>query len=165
MIISVIFILAILLLLYLFFVPIDILIDSHNNQYWIKLRGLAKVTFEPHDQHIIRGKLTIFFRRFYFFPMSFNKPSKKNQVPNKRTYKIPIRKLYKLIKTFKVQKITMNVDSGDFIMNAYWVPFFAFLNHRYGGFNINNLGVNKIIVKLQNRPIYLIRTLFFNLKT
>jgi hypothetical protein len=61
MIISVLFVLLLILIIYLLFVPIIIVIDSVNNQYFVQLRGLAKVSLIKHQQELMTIKLAVFF--------------------------------------------------------------------------------------------------------
>ncbi len=53
------------------------------------------------------------------------------------------------------------MDTGDVVKNAKLYPAFAFLNYHVGGFNINFQGRNQLAVRLQNRPIDIIK-LFIN---
>lgn len=61
MIISILFIVLLLLVIYLLLMPIILVIDSENNQYYIQLKGLLKVSVQPHPEALIRIQLAVFF--------------------------------------------------------------------------------------------------------
>ena len=75
--------------------------------------------------------------------------------------KISFRKGLRILKSFTMKKLLVNVDTGDCILNTKLYPAFAFLNYHIGDFNINYKGENKLVVHIQNRPIYII-TSFIN---
>ena len=63
-----------------------------------------------------------------------------------------------ILKTFKVKKILVNIDTGDCILNAKLYPVFAFLNYNFGSFKINFTGRNQMVLCIQNRPFNIIKT-------
>ena len=69
---------------------------------------------------------------------------------------------YKLIKSFKIKQLLLDIDTGNCITNSKWYPVFYLLNNNLGGFNINFKGKNEMVLCLRNRPIYILKA-FINI--
>ncbi len=157
----------VLLVAYLLLMPIILSINTATNEYYIQLKGLARAYIEPHKEEIIRIKLNVFFMRFYFFPIdeiikrNKAKKIKPKKHKTKRRKSLVINKGLQVLKTFKVKQFAIDMDTGDVVQNAKLYPAFACLNYYKGGFNINFEGRNRLVVRLQNRPIDIIK-LFIN---
>ncbi len=167
MLLAIILIVLGILVTYLLLVPIILSINTQKNDYYIQLKGLAKANFEPHEEELLRIKLKVFFMTFYFYPIDEYYKRKRVKKLKSKKHKTKSRKrlsLYKglqVLKTFKVKQFVIDMDTGDVVKNAKLYPAFAFLNYHVGGFNINFQGRNQLAVRLQNRPIDIIK-LFIN---
>lgn len=148
-------------------IPIILFIDTATNQYYIHLKGLAKVSIEGHKEELIKIKLKIFFLNFYFYPLrgKINSGKKKKHQKKdikKSSKKINIKTGLRVLKSFKVKRLFLDIDTGNCIINAKLYPLFAFLNYKIGDFNINFEGRNKMMLYIQNRPLYIIKS-FINI--
>jgi len=146
--------------IYLLFIPIIIYINTKENLYYLALKGLFKASLEKHPKEIIQIKFQLFFYHFYYYPF------KKARAPifNKKigNFNIKSSKWAKnLIKSFKIKELQLNIDTGDFILNAKLFPLIAILNTTYGDYTINFKGKNYLVFKVQSRPAYII-TSFIN---
>ncbi|KGL63382.1 hypothetical protein PHEL85_0418 [Polaribacter sp. Hel1_85] len=47
--------------MYLLFVPVVLFVATTTNQYYVHIKGLAKVSAEYHSEEILRVKLEVFF--------------------------------------------------------------------------------------------------------
>lgn len=155
--------LLVVVLIYVLLIPIILFVDTNTNQYYVQLKGIAKANVLPDKDELLKINLKVFFWRFKFYPLRKNTTTttkKKTKVKTlKRTRrKIEIRKILRLLKSFKIKRFHLNIDTGDSIMNAKLFPFFAFLNYRIGSFNINFKGTNHMVLHMQNRPIHIIRS-------
>ncbi|WP_297692021.1 hypothetical protein [uncultured Eudoraea sp.] len=159
-------ILLFLFILYLLFVPLDIVINVGKNQYFVRIWGLAKVALEGHETEFIRIKLNTLFTRFYFYPLRKKKKEQKKKIEKKARKRNNIQSNLKyglqVIKSFKVKKLLLDIDTGDCIENAKLYPAFAFLNHHVGTFQVNFEGRVNMVLHLQNRPINIIKS-FINI--
>lgn len=151
-----------LLIVYLLLVPIVLFIDTDTNTYYIKLKGLATASIEKHELEIIRIKLKIPFYQFYYYPFK-----KKSSLIQKKLVKrgkvnrwkrMRIQKIVRMLRSFKVKRFMIDIDTGNCITNAKLFPIFGFLNYQIGIFNINFEGRNRMALHLENRPIYIIRS-------
>ena len=156
----------ILIVIYILLVPIVLFIDTNTNQYFIKLKGLAKASIEQHKVEILRIKLTVLYLNFYFYPLQYLRIKKKKETAAKHTKnrKIGFKKMMCILKSFKVKKLLLNIDTGNCILNAKLYPFFLFLNYYIGYFSINFEGRNRLVLEVENRPIAIIKSII-NLKT
>jgi hypothetical protein len=156
-----------ILVTYLLLMPIILSINTQKNEYYIQLKGLAKANIEPDEKEIIRIRLKVFFMTFYFFPIEeyYKRERVKKLKPKKHKTKsrehFGLSKGLKVLKTFKIKQFVIDIDTGNVITNAKLYPAFAFLNYHIGGFNVNFQGRNQLAVRLQNRPIDIIK-LFIN---
>lgn len=159
-------ILVLCLLLYILFLPIDILIDTSKNEYCVKLGVLARAMIEGDDNYLFRIQVRTFFVRFFFYPLK-KRPRKKKE---KKSVKKKVRMKWsylgtavRLLKSFEVKRFGMDLDTGNCITNAKLYPLFAFFNYRGGNFNINFRNENRLDLHIQNRPIRIIKS-FINPK-
>lgn len=157
MVISIFLAIFIAFILGLLFLPIIIFIDTTTNEYYLQLKGIFKIDFEKHDLEIFRLKIKILFFNFYFYPLkskTFKKDKKaikhKLEKPKKH---LPLSKVLRVIKSFKVKTFLINIDTGNCILNAKLYPLFAFLNYSKGNYSINFQGQNQFILVLENKPI------------
>lgn len=159
----VILMLFIFLVIYLLFATISIYIDTATNQYYVQLKGVFKLSAESHESEILKLRLQMYFLNFNFYPFKAKKnkePKKYLRKKRKRTFKI--QQGLRLLKTFKVKRFLVDLDTGDCITNAKLFPVFAFLNYKFGHFYLNFEGRNQLVLHIQNRPIYIIKS-FINL--
>ncbi len=159
---SLIFGLLFLLLLGLLFIPIEVYFNTITNQYYLRLRGLVKVSMESDEEELLRIRIKVFFRNFHFYPLQKIENVKRKKL-EKRVFKKHIKKnnlkiLFRLLKSFRVKKMYVNIDTGDCLMNAKLYPLFAFLNYHKGNFNINFEGRNQMVLSIENRPIHIIKS-------
>jgi len=156
---TIILILFFLLVMYVLLAPIALYINTTKNEYYIKLPGLAKASIEEHKKELLRIKLKVLFLNFYFYPLRKNSDGKK-QIEKRRTRsrKIGIQTGLRVLKSFKIKRLYLDIDTGDSIANAKLFPLFAFINYKIGNFNINFEGENQMTLYIQNRPIRIIKS-------
>lgn len=164
MVIPFLLILLISLILGLLFLPIIICIDTTSNQYYLQLKGVFKIDFEKHEKEIFRIRINILFFNFYFYPLKtkhFKKAKNTNKLKLEKQKKhIPFNKIIRVIKTFKIKKILINIDTGNCILNAKLYPFFVFLNYNNGHYSINFQNQNEFILVMENKPIHILRSYY-----
>ncbi len=156
------------LLVSLLFIPVVLCIDTTKNQYFIQLRGLATVSVKQHEKEVLQIRLKVLLFNFYFYPLrktleqvqGKKKKVVKKEVKKhkKRSKRFDIRKMISILRTFKVKKVLINLDTGDDILNAKLYPLFGLLNHYVGTFHVNFEGRNQLVLQMQNRPIHIIKS-------
>jgi hypothetical protein len=149
------------LVLYLLLIPIVLNIDTISNEYHLRVKGLAKASIEQHDTEIFRIKIRAFLTNFYVYPLKKKQPKKKpkEQQIHKYKKKLGPKKVLRLFRTFKVKRFYMDLDTGNCITNAKLYPVFAILNYKVGAMNINFQGRNELVLRIENRMIYIVKEL------
>jgi hypothetical protein len=144
-------------------VPIDLFINTSTNQYYIQLKGLVKASMLPDKDEVLKIDLKVFFFNYSFYPLrqrkgSIQKKKIEKVTKTKKRKRFDFRKYLRLLKTFKIRRLFVNIDTGNCITNAQLFPFIAFLNYKVGHFMINFEGRNQMVLHMQNRPIHIIRS-------
>ena len=153
----------ILVLVGLLFTPIDLCIDTRRNQYYAELKGLARASVEPDAHEILRVKVKVPFKVFYFFPLKPRKARKKSKKKGRKNWnRFSPKTIWRVLRSFQIKKWDIELDTGDSINNAKLYPLFALMNYHFGGYHINFEGRNHALLHVRNRPISLIKS-FFNL--
>lgn len=164
-------IIGVLLLLFLafLFMPLNLVLDTRTHEYYVQAAGLAKMRIEGDEAAIIRIRLQALFRSFYFYPLDWiDRPKRirekreKKKKEKKKSTNLPWRTILRLLKSFKVKRFWAHLDTGDCIANAKIYPAFTLLNFMGGNVWVNFHGRNELVLHLQNRPIWLLRS-FINL--
>jgi len=140
--------------MYLLFAPLSIVIDTSTHSYYVELKPIIKISAVSHERELLKIHTHVFFLNFDYFPIQ---PKKKKKLTTKKQPK-KLKRLFRIIKSFKVKKFFIDVDTGDCIVNAKLYPVFGLLNYKGGHFNINFNGRNKLVLHIQNRPIYIIKS-------
>lgn len=61
-----------------------------------------------------------------------------------------------VVRSFKVKELFLNVDTGDYIYNAYLHPVFYFLGNDHRTLYVNYIGENRFRIIIKNRLINII---------
>ncbi|MBT8304412.1 MAG: hypothetical protein KJP09_08075 [Bacteroidia bacterium] len=152
----------------LLLIPVELCIDTRTDQYYLKIGHLAKASVQSHETEIVCVKLNIIGYQRLLFPlqMQMKKKAKQNKKKSKRKrideLQGNFKKGLKVMKSFKVREFLIDVDTGDCIYNSKLYPVAALLNYRYGGCHVNFQGRNQLVLRIENRPIYILRS-FINL--
>ena len=150
------------ILCYLLFMKLILYVDTANNEFYVQAKGLVKAKIEPHDTELIQIKFNTMFLKFSFFPLRKSKKKKKKSKADKTTVSklrtIEVQKLLRIARTFKVDQLLVDVDTGDCITNAKLYPPFAFMNYYGGQFSVNFEDRNRLLLNVQNRPIRIIKS-------
>lgn len=154
-------------IIYLLFVPIILVIDTANQEYYIKIKGVAKAIVTGDEEHFIKIKLRVFFLNFDFYPFLKKSSSKKNSkainTHRKKSKVFNLKIVLRVVSSFRIQKCYLDIDTGDCIQNAKLYPVLGFLNMTKGVFSVNFEGKNSLLLYVENRTIRLIK-LFINFK-
>ena len=159
--------LLILVVIYLLLMPIILFVNLQTNEYYVQLQGLIKASIQADEKEVLRVKIKVLFLNFKFYPLRRKKTSNKSKKIKKfntknRSKSVKFRKLIRILKTFKIKRLFINIDTGDCISNAKLFPIFAFLNQTKGSFKVNFEGRNQMVLHMQNRPIHIIKSFIIN---
>lgn len=156
----------VLLISYLLWVPVVLYLNTITDQYYLKVKGLVRVGVEQDPDQWVRIVIRLLFLRFTIYPLrrkDSGRARDSGEAPRgKKRKKMNFKKAIRLLKSFKVRRFWLDIDTGNCMTNARLFPAFALLNHRGGNFHVNFQGRNQLVLELQNRPIYIIKS-FINL--
>jgi hypothetical protein len=154
---------------YLLFAPFYIEINSINSLYGVRFHRIAsaKLIFADNllkiDLHIIGWKKQI---------DPFEKRAKRKektvvQKKKKQRTLFSISRAKALIKSFKINKFYLNIDTGNLQLNGILYPCFYWLGNYAGKpIAINFLNKNEIILEIENNLAGIIRAFIYSsLKT
>lgn len=162
MLLTILLILLVGMLLYLLFIPVILEVDTIEHEYYLKIGTLAKIMLESHPNKLVQIRIRAIYRNFYFYPITSRATKKiagpKRKHKKRKRSKMKIRTIFKLIRSFKVKKLKVAIDTGDWIVNSKWYPVFYFMNEYAGQWAINYEGRNSLQLRLVNRPVYLIKS-------
>lgn len=158
---------VVVLIFYLLFAPIEMGVDTKSNSYFLKYGGIFKAILMEDKEELVKVRLRMAFLNFYFYPLKeiVKKKEAGKKLPqarSKRRKQMKIKTLGRLIRSFTIKQFNLNLDTGDCVRNARLYPLFVFLNRYRGGFHINYLGENSLLLRVENRPVRIIKS-FINL--
>lgn len=149
-------ILLILFLVWLLLGPVVLLIDTDHNRYHLALPGIFKVAVVPTEELFhIRGWIFFWPFKFYPFRRRKRKPGKTARTPVKkrRFIKSPvgIGTAMEAIRTIRIRRLELDLDTDDFILNAWLVPAFSLLNGGNTRLRVNFEGTSSLLLDLRFR--------------
>ncbi|KAA3624739.1 MAG: hypothetical protein DWQ02_22700 [Bacteroidetes bacterium] len=150
------------ILCWLLISPFEICINSAKNDYHIKWKGIgeAKILILPMDL-LFRLRIAFWKKDWSVMEFKLKKDKKaKEKKPKKKKKKRDTRKMLRLGKralgSFQVEKMRVNIDTRNYILNGYLFPIFFNITHFFKGkpnLSINYKGKTEINVLVRNRLI------------
>ncbi len=142
--------------------PLQVIIHSKSNEFRIKWGSLLSVWFIPAASDLkIRIKLLTFQKDLDILSIFLSSKSKPKSQKNKRrgSFKalkntLPI--IYQSLRSFRIKQYQLELDTDNFVINAYLFPLFHFLNKGKGKWHINYNGVTELDLEMFSRPIWII---------
>ena len=150
----IVFILPLLILGWLLLAPLQLQIDTRIPEIsfrWISV-GKAKIVYEQ-DKWWLKISVFFFFKQWDLEGLIF-KPKKKvrkNRPKTKRGLSKWLRKLFKLLKTFRVTKWRIAIDTGDDVRNA-WLYSLNFYPGIRRHFCVNFFDESYLLLEIRNAP-------------
>lgn len=137
--------------------PFSIHIDSNDHQYQVLWGRILRLNIIPLKGDLL-FRLKVFFWRKEWSVLEI-KPSKKSpKAEPKRKNRTSIKKLRWLLtsiwNSFKFKVFHLNLDTDDYIVNAYLFPIFYFLNRNKGDWSINFEGRFEFRFWAINKPLW-----------
>lgn len=148
----IIFLILSLILLWIFFTPLELDIDTRIPQAslrWISI-GRAIVIYED-EKWLLKIRILFFSRQWDLEELIFREKKKKRikKVKRKRKKTMGLRKIFNLLKTFRVTQWQMAIDTGDNVRNA-WLYSLNFLPYAHGHLYVNFFDENYLLLKIRN---------------
>lgn len=146
----IIIVLLIGLLIWLLISPLVILLDTRVPYFQVKWVSIGAASIWYDENLKVKFRI-LFFRKTIDVGQKKKKITTKKKNIKSKKRKIPAQKIIRLLKTFKVKRWNLAIDSGDYIETAFLYPI-NFLrplqNHLYINFNDENY----LFIEITNRP-------------
>lgn len=159
-----------IILSFLFFAPIQLKINSNTGQYILNWGWVLKGRLIPDVEEITNSKikLNIFFLPFHFFPLKKylgrkgkaekkKTPGKKKKDTKRIPFKHPIRRMWYVFRSFQVKVFDVNIDTDDYVTNAYLVPAFQLLSRGKRHLSVNFEGKVDMQIWIQNNGLRVLK--------
>lgn len=150
----------------LLLIPIYLKINSIRGICQLEWKNIfcANVLLQ-NDEPVVRLKVFFWKKEFNLLQMatsSQQKKTKKKPSKPRRKMKFDFRKkLKRLRKAIRVNRFFLNIDTDDYLWNAYLYPVFFFLKKERRNVNINFQGDVEFILEIRSRPIQLLYAVLF----
>lgn len=163
----IVFVIILALLFTLMVLPISIILDSDEQQLKIRYGGILSLQLIFKD-FTVTSYLTTPFKT-YTLKKTVRKEKKEKTIKKKKKKKAKFNfwklqlilsetKKYskRILKSFSLKEARINLDTGDYPLNAMLIPIMATISKGNTIAAINFVGYNSIYCELRNRFIYII---------
>ncbi len=146
-------------LVYLFFAPLFIEINTASGLFRIRFHQLASATL------LFNGKSILVEIKVFGWTKQYNlsdsQPKKSKPIIHQKKRKrasISVSTIRELMKSFRIKRFFLRLDTGDMPLNGILYPVFLLLNKKYKlDISINFLNNNILILQIENRIARILR--------
>ena len=144
------------LLLWLLFVPVTLFLDTDTSRYYLVLPGVFKAVVVP--------STTLFYIRIwiFFIPVRFHpfqgKAEKTREKPRNSGRKWKLKQfrggkqiISEAARSLRIRKLSLDLDTDDFILNAWLIPVFSAVNSGDIQMRVNFEGTSSLLLNVQAR--------------
>lgn len=140
---------------YLFFAPFYFEINTTSGIYRIRFHRLASISLKIIDNSLMAEIKIAWWTKQFDLSSTGNTADKlpvaKKTVKAKKRSKLSFKKIKAVVKSFKISKCSISIDSGDMQLNGILWPVFYLFKVRSGkDLQINFIGENKIVFEMKN---------------
>ena len=151
------------LLLFLLFTTITLKIDSYQQQYYVQVWGLCRASIVTGDAPILEFRVLFLRFRIDLLEQVSKGIARRKQrqeaatsSPERKDRRMPKRmgqRLWRVLRSFKVRQLELDLDTGSVQWNAYLWPLFYFLRFRHAlrHLHINYNGRVEAALHIENR--------------
>lgn len=155
-------------LIYVLLMPLELVIDSYTGQYHLRVGFLARLSLEKDPAELLRLHLQVLFLNFYWRPseiQAWGRQKKQSKVETKGRKKprMTLTRVRQILGSFRVKALSLEIDTGNPVLNARLIPLSYMLGRRSGAIGINFCNRNFILLHVTNRPIKILKA-FINPK-
>jgi hypothetical protein len=143
-------------LLWILLVPVIIFLDTDTSRYHLVLPGIFKAVVVP-STDIFYIRVWIFFIPFRIRPFR-GKSGKRKEKTRKPGRKWQLKKvtggkqmISSMIRSIRIRKLSLDIDTDDFLLNAWLVPLFSSMNSENIQMRVNFEGSSSLLLDLRGR--------------
>jgi hypothetical protein len=146
------------------FAPLILVVNTESGNYSMRLSGILKIRIVP-DEELFHIRVRIFLVPFIIDPFRTVQKEVQKEVVEKDKKKVLssslLKALKELIQSFRVKRLYVDLDTENYLLNAYLYPAFMFLRSDRIQCFTNFEERNTVILDLRNR---LARLLWIGIK-
>ncbi len=151
--------LLLFVLLWLLVMPLTLRVDTWRQDYSLRWQGVGRVALLVRDDELV-VRVRIGWWQKDFFPLrpSTRKPKPTRQ-PKLRTKarrswrQLSWRKVRNILRSFRVRYFRLELDTDDYVWNAFLYPLFYFVNRPGRQLSVNFEGRTNLQLEVENRLI------------
>ncbi len=156
-------------LLWLLLAPAFLYISTSESRYEAGLKGVFKVMVKMNAKELpeLRGKVFFISFRIPIFKVKAKKIKDKDPVKRKKKIRKLVRKrmrgvmkvIWRLVRTYRLKQLKLNIDTGDVIRNAFLIPAFSIVHRERVQLTVNYENKTEFLVHMEStlgRMIYLV---------
>lgn len=143
-------------LLWILFSPVILFLNTDKNRYFLVLPGIFKVVVVP-SPDIFHLRVWILFIPFKYKPFQ-GKTGKRKEKPREPGRKWRLKKftggkqmISDVIRSMRIRKLFLDIDTDDFLLNAWLVPLFSSMNSENVQMRVNFEGTSSLLLDLRTR--------------
>lgn len=151
---------------WILFSPIQITLNSQKKIYQIHWYGIARARLLLLSKDFLIRVNVFFWEKDFSLlrPKKEKKKTTQKKTKKKRKFqsrKKTLKKIIRILKSFKIKIFKIDLDTGDYIQNSYLYPVFYFLKNKKIDLSINYRGDVNIHLKIENRLYKILLSLLF----
>jgi len=154
-----------LLIVFVLCTPFILTLDTDHREYRLTWWGLAQASLVPDDKEIVLVRLRILFLSWVLHPLrsaarakeSGRHESVSTKNSRRRSLRHLPRRMWRVMRSFRVQKCVVDIDTGNASLNGWLYPVCWLLSNRKRSLAINFSDRNRADVRVRNS---LLRILF-----
>ena len=151
---------------WLLIAPLYLYVSTSESRYEAGLAGIFKVliTMEENGLPTLTGKIFFItfnipvfkFRKKKIKASTSKKSKKKARKLTRKRLRLIMSILWKIIHSFKLRQLKLNIDTTDVIRNAYLIPAFSMAYRNNIQLSVNYEDKNEFILHLENNLVRII---------
>lgn len=157
-----------ILLIWLLLAPLELIVNTDQNRYLIRYRGLMEASLRTDDQEVLVCRMRILGWPRDFYPLrriwKKRQPKEETKVSSKKDegsrWKPSWKQIKALFREIEVKELRINLDTGNWATNAQLFPVFWWMNRTVGEWQVNFEHRNAISMHLRTQPYRLIKAMF-----
>lgn len=158
------------LLVWILLTPLTIIVDSRKALCEVSLQNIARLNLVAREENLVFKIKTWVYKKEMAYSWESILPSmdhgKEKVKPKKKTtkntrYKNMTYKIYRVIKSFEIKKLYVNIDTSSYYLNAFLYPIFYFMCFKKHQLNVNFIGQHEYTIEMKNRLGKIIYAIIF----
>jgi len=148
---------------WLLLAPLYLYISTSESRYEAGLTGIFKVMVMVGDDGLpeLLGKFFFISFKIPVYTLVKKKPKEASQTKkekkkkkamkmNRKRIKIVMTLMWKVVRSFRLRQLKLNIDTGDVIRNAYLIPVFSIAYRNNINLSVNYEDKNEFILHFDN---------------